>query len=184
MATDLVFASEVTDEAVQVLLDKVMAALEGGEQEFRLFLTTYGGELACAFTFYDRIQQLIREGVITIFSVTATGFCLSAGTLMLQAGTERVALPHTVFMLHQPGQFPWEDHQAIDRDEVLARIDLQEALVDLLAEIFAHHCIPQDVGCDAPVSFWAGRFATMRQEFFKPEMALRLGLVDRIESVW
>lgn len=184
MATDLTFANDVTDEAMAALMEKVVEVLGEGEREIRLFLTTYGGELSAAFSFYDRLRLLKRQFPILSFEVVATGYCLSAGTLVLQAGTSRIAYPHTVFMLHQPCQYTSNtENQTITREDMLARVDLQDVLVGLLTDIYATHCHPQGMAVPEVAPFWRARFSSMRQEFFDPTAALALGLIDRVESV-
>jgi ATP-dependent protease ClpP protease subunit len=183
MAVDLTFANEVNDDAVNALMERVQQTVESGEQEIRLFLTTYGGELSAAFSFYDRVRLLLRELPYLSFTIIATGYCLSAGTLILQAGTERIAYPHTVFMLHQPSQFPWDEEKSVRHEEVLARLDLQNLLIDMLGDIYARRCQPQGIALDEVETFWRTRFASMGQDYFTPQMALQLGLVDRVERV-
>ncbi len=58
-------------------------------------LTTDGGCVYEAFGIYD----LIRSNPIPV-DVHAVGYCMSAGPVILQAGTKRTATENTQFMIH------------------------------------------------------------------------------------
>jgi predicted metalloprotease len=56
-------------------------------------------------------------------------------------------------------------------------------LIDMLGDIYARRCQPQGIALDEVETFWRTRFASMGQDYFTPQMALQLGLVDRVERV-
>lgn len=64
-------------------------------ESLRLTITSWGGDLYCAFALYDQIKAS-RKPV----DVVAAGVCMSAAVMVMQAARRRVSRPHTVFMVH------------------------------------------------------------------------------------
>lgn len=73
-----------------------------------MVLSTGGGESYVALGIYDLISQNEKPVKIIV-----NGPCLSAGTLILQAGCERLATPHSTFLYHY-GQIDADNWQEVD----------------------------------------------------------------------
>jgi ATP-dependent Clp protease protease subunit len=63
-----------------------------------IYLNTVGGLITSGLGAYDLILSMRRECPVNIM---ATGACMSMGVIVLQAGTKRLATPHTTFLLHE-----------------------------------------------------------------------------------
>jgi ATP-dependent Clp protease protease subunit len=63
-----------------------------------IYLNTVGGLITSGLGAYDLILSMRRECPVNIM---ATGACMSMGVIVLQAGTKRLATPHTAFLLHE-----------------------------------------------------------------------------------
>lgn len=169
---DLKFVKDVHDESVNELLDEIIAAADAGETHIRLLLQTCGGDLNAAFAGYDYMRLLQRERELTIETV-GMGYCLSAGVVLLQAGNKRYATPHTIFMLHQPEQYPWDDSKSgILPDELDGRMQLSNVTRALLASIFA----AREGGKGQ--TDWLVRLKGMPTTFFDTHAALTYRLID------
>lgn len=173
---DFLFSSDVHDESVNLLIDRILEASDAGETTIRLLLMTCGGDLNAAFAAYDRLRLLQRERNIVIETV-GVGYCLSSGVVLLQAGTTRYATPHTIFMLHQPEQYPWtEEKSSILPDELVGRLALSCVTRDLLADIFARRT-------NTSWADWEKRLNNQPTQFFTVQEALADRLIDAVLPV-
>lgn len=75
------------------LLNK--AASKKAPSPITVVLSTYGGDADIALGIYDLIKNNARP-----VHVCAIGPCMSAGSIILQAGRRRVSLPSTTFLFH------------------------------------------------------------------------------------
>lgn len=69
--------------------------LDEGKDKIVIYLTTYGGDVYEAFGYYDIISSSS-----CLVEVRCLGYCMSAGTIILQAADTRVAYANTSFMIH------------------------------------------------------------------------------------
>lgn len=81
-------------------LAQVLEAMELFEQEstkksIKILLNTSGGDTNAALAIYDRLKH---SPCLVI--IEAWGSCMSAGTLILQAGDTRLLSKHCCFMIH------------------------------------------------------------------------------------
>lgn len=173
---DFLFSSDVHDESVNTLVSTLVEAANDGETAARVLLMTCGGDLNAAFAAYDRLRLLQREHDISI-EMVGVGYCLSAGVVLLQAGAKRYATPHTIFMLHQPEQYPWEDAKSsILPDELHGRIELSTVTRSLLSDIFASRT-------GFTRTDWNERLHLMPTHFFDVQVALDDHLIDAVLPV-
>jgi ATP-dependent protease ClpP protease subunit len=102
----VVFRGEVTAESMALLirvLYKVVRALplsvaEGQKPRLYLILSTSGGTLYDALGAYDHMCKLrTHVDLVTV----AEGFVASAGTVLLMAGVQRLAMRNTGLLFHQ-----------------------------------------------------------------------------------
>lgn len=88
----------------RTLADRIMSqllALDGGDNHdpIRLFINSPGGDADAGFAMYDMIR-FVKSPVIAI----SAGLCASAAVLVLMAAEKknRVSLPNSRFLIHQP----------------------------------------------------------------------------------
>ncbi len=93
-----------------------------------------GGGVGIALTVFDLLREFVNEHDMTL-QVKAYGNVSSAAAMIvLQAGDERVALPKTIFMLHEVGQFIADDEK---KSETKDRLDGTQKLSDVVYSILA-----------------------------------------------
>lgn len=64
-----------------------------------IFMNTPGGSVVDGLAIYDTIKQITAMKIPV--RIVTTGMCMSMGTIILQAATERLSSPHTAFLLHE-----------------------------------------------------------------------------------
>lgn len=88
-------------------------------------LNSPGGEVLHGLAIYDCIKMFAESG--TEINVLSIGVAASMATVILQAGTKRLALPHTQFLVHQVSEtilFKTEEvSEGKERVEELERIN-------------------------------------------------------------
>jgi ATP-dependent Clp protease protease subunit len=96
--TVLVFG-EVTTELAHATATQLLALAARGDEPIRVFVHSPGGHVEAADTIFD-VVRFIRPEVVMIGS----GWVASAGALIYSAAQRknRLALPNTRFLLHQP----------------------------------------------------------------------------------
>lgn len=170
--TELSFVADIDDLTIRELLSDLRDALLGEKgRRVVLYLSSDGGELSSAFMAYDRIRALCKKQQAEL-NIVATGACLSAGLVLLQAGTKRLSMPHTLFMTHSPQQHA-SDSPSISPTDLASRLSLHDVTLDLLISIFSHHS-------QLSPSLWRKTLTTPGEKFFDASKALALGLVDAI----
>lgn len=88
---------EVNEGMLAYVGEMLIQAGVSGE-DVTVLISTYGGELYPALGIYDLLKHHAKDGkkVTTI----AVGACMSAGMVILQAGTRRAMMPHAFLMTH------------------------------------------------------------------------------------
>jgi len=82
-------------------VDVINSQLQGHfkDRPMTVVLNTPGGEVEHGLAIYDTIRMLVEGG--TEVHVVGLGLVASMGTVIMQAGTRRVATPNTQFLVHQ-----------------------------------------------------------------------------------
>lgn len=90
---------EITTELAQATTAKLMALAAKSDEPIRMIIHSQGGHVEAGDTIHDMIR-FIRAKVVMI----GTGWVASAGALIYAAAQKgnRLALPNTRFLLHQP----------------------------------------------------------------------------------
>ncbi len=160
--TVLVFGEVTTDLAHRISAE-LFALAARGDEPIRVFVHSQGGHVEAGDTIHDVIR-FIRPEVIMI----GTGWVASAGALIYCAAEKknRLALPNTRFLLHQPfgGMRGRADDVEIEAEQILR-------MRDRLNRIFSAATgqpTPRIVA-DTERNHWLGA-----------EEARAYGLVDRI----
>jgi ATP-dependent Clp protease, protease subunit len=128
--TVLVFG-EVNDKLARTVCAQLLALSHQSDEPIRVFVNSQGGHVESGDTIHDMIR-FVKPEVIMI----GTGWVASAGALIYVAGKpeNRVCLPNTRFLLHQPmggarGQasdIEIETRQILQMRERLTRIFARE----------------------------------------------------------
>lgn len=87
-------SGEVDDDMLDTAL-KNLHALDSTNGTINIFLTTEGGDVDAGLAIYDAIK-----GCVNYVRVMVYGECSSAGTIIFQAGDERLMSPHSYLMVH------------------------------------------------------------------------------------
>lgn len=112
-------------------LQHVMNALGQFKPEDRitLLLATQGGDVECGLAIYDLLKA--HPGGVRI---VGTGYVYSMGSIILQAGTERLLLPHTSLMVHWGNQATEDDNPENFRRKLKFSEKLDDACNVILLE--------------------------------------------------
>ena len=162
----IVFIGRPLDDEVANLVTAQLLFLEyeNPDKDISLYINSPGGVLNSALAIYD-VMQHVKPRIATI----CTGMAASGASLLLAAGAKgyRMALPHSLIVLHQP----WTggiQGQASDIDIHAREILRQRAeLVRLYAELCGRE--PEQVERDIERDF-----------HLTAEEAVRYGVVDQI----
>lgn len=176
-SVEITFNAIVDDETCDDLLQKVTEAIDSGAKAITLWISSEGGSLFTALGMYDRLRYLQRTNDVGIYTV-ATGYVLSAGTILMAAGARRFTLAHTVFMLHEPYQMPWESGE--NAKVLVTEIGERQELHDLSLKKIAHIFYERDSRPEADYESWLDIFRVPNKSYFGAEEALQWGLVDSI----
>lgn len=180
---EITFNAVVDDESCDEVLQKIMEAVEGGAKDIILWISSEGGSLFTALGLYDRLRYVQRTHGVTLHTV-ATGYVLSAGTILLAAGEHRYALPHTIFMLHEPYQMPWERHGGEETQiyitEIAERQELHELSIAKLAHLFYERDQRANPEAEGGEEAWLDFFKVPAKKYFGATEAFLWGIVDQI----
>ena len=139
--------------------------MNDAESQITLIVSTYGGDLYSAYGLYDYLRTL-QCPIQTI----GIGQVMSAGTLLFLAGDERIALPHTTFMIHAA---------SMELDESKAytvatdSIEIQRIWGEL-CETYAQRTSHKDAA-------WWKRWAKYEDRYLTADEALDIGLATEIK---
>ncbi|KAJ2449272.1 hypothetical protein EV183_004983 [Coemansia sp. RSA 2336] len=136
---------------------------EDPEKPISLYINSPGGSVTSGMAIYDTMQYIQCP-----ISTLCTGQACSMGSLLLTAGSkgQRVSLPHSSIMVHQPsgGAEGQASDIAIHAREILKTRER-------LNRIYAKH---------TGQSLEVVERAMERDNFMTPEEALEFGLIDRV----
>lgn len=159
---------EVTHQLRTVVLQQTYErALNGGNPlPVHLHVQSDGGEVYGALTLADRLDGWgDRMPIITV----AEGSCMSSGTIISVAGTRRLALPTTTFLIHQ--FTTWWTHTGLKFTEMQDEMVAQEILFNQLVDHYV-----RNTRMDADTV----RRLLARDTFMDVDRALELGLIDGV----
>ena len=124
-------------------------------------LNTEGGSIYSALGIFDLIKQNK-----TPVDILATGICMSAGTVIMQAANKRQSTPLTQFMLHHGSDFASGTHK-----DFLRYAKHSETLEELFEKIMCERCNWDDE-----------KYAELHKHdyYFDANQALKLNLIDEV----
>jgi len=158
------FTGDVVPQAVTGALLDLDYLNAQAHAPIELRLNTFGGDVISGLSLYDSIKELNPTSPIT---VRASGACMSMGTIILQAGVERLAHPHTRFMLHKLSA---QDSGSLDDldDRQQDRLKIQAILNQILLE--RTNLTGEELN----------KLIRRKDYHFTAKEALEMGLIDRI----
>lgn len=162
----ILISSGIDEETVEDVIRNLVLMEQDSETEpVTLYINSPGGAADCGFAIYD-ILRFMKPPVTAL----VTGLCASAGVIIFlgAAPDQRLALPNSRFMLHEPrflsAAYGQASDLAITAKELLKMKDRYNAIV---AEATAKPL--EQVSKDAQRDFW-----------LSAEEAKAYGLVTRI----
>ena len=163
----LFLGSEVNDGIANSLVAQMLYLdSEDSSKPIYLYINSPGGSVTAGLAIYDTIQY-VKSEVVTI----CVGLAASMGAFLLAAGTKgnRVALPHSRIMIHQPlggtSRRQASDIEIEAREILRMKEMLNRSLADMSGQSFEK--IEKD---------------TDRDYFLSAEEAKEYGLIDRVIS--
>jgi ATP-dependent Clp protease protease subunit len=124
-------------------------------------LNTEGGSIYSALGIFDLIKQNK-----TPVDILATGICMSAGTVIMQAANKRLSSPHTQYMLHHGSDYAGGTHK-----DFLRYARHSEELESLFEKIMCERCNWDDE-----------QYAEYHKHdfYFNAFQAVKLNLIDEV----
>ncbi len=105
---NIYFSGRVTEDSVNLLFDVIQENIKKGGIDINLILSSSGGEVLPATTFFYKIKNNNFNDKLTVYNPAMIG---SAATLIYLAFTKRVVLPSALFMVHSVATNSGKDAQ-------------------------------------------------------------------------
>lgn len=140
-----------------------------GNREYRLIITSHGGEVTYGFQAYSYLKGLATRRPLTI---SAAGVCASMATILHQAASQgrRVIEPGCTYLLHEvSGQAVGRSDSIVDTTEWMKQLNIQ------MHRIFAERSHKTEEEIAVAVS--------RREKFLSADEVIEWGLADKIEYV-
>jgi ATP-dependent Clp protease protease subunit len=157
---------EINEHTIGLALRGIRSlVMNDSESKITLILSTYGGDLYSAYGLYDYLRTLSCP-----IQTIGIGQVMSAGTLLFLAGDERIALPHTTFMVHSASmELDESKTYAVATDS----IEIQRIWGEL-CETYAYRTSHKDAA-------WWKRWAKYEDRYLTAAEALDMGLATEIK---
>ncbi len=119
----IVFIQGVTDGAMSsefsyemMHLTKIEPPMEGGTKKpIWIILDSCGGSVVAGLAIYDTIKATVASGAEV--NIIGKGIVASMASVIIQAGSKRLALPHTQFLVHEISQSIFEEEEKVSEGE-------------------------------------------------------------------
>jgi len=163
----LIFHGDVNEHSSKKALRRLEFLAKESNEPIHVILNSVGGSVYNGMLVYDTMAKLAKAGIEIICE--ARGLAASMGSILLQAGTTRIATPNTRFLIHEVSDFMWGKTSEIkDQVEELAKVN--KMMVDILAERTGR-------SADEIHKVWHKKDVWM-----SAEEAQRFGLIDQISE--
>lgn len=96
---EIAITGAIDPDTAHVLSVKLRYLADIGRQPITIHLNTPGGSVVDGLAIYDLIKQTVTDGIKV--RIVVTGACMSMGTIVLQAASERIATENTAILLHE-----------------------------------------------------------------------------------
>jgi len=100
--------TDAVSAATSAAVIKGMHILDQSEEEINIILNSPGGDSYHGLAIYDAIASSHNH-----VTITAYGYCMSAGSLIFQAGDKRIIAPHTWMMIHEGSAGVYDTHSNV-----------------------------------------------------------------------
>ena len=130
---------EVDDKLLSRITDDINAAQRDNILLLHASITSMGGTVWDGLAIASRVRGA-SDGGLTV-EITARGYCASACTFILAAGTpgHRLAAPDAFILVHAPwSDGPFGIHQCVTRPDVLATLEDKHAALVLDSVVKAY----------------------------------------------
>ena len=126
----IIFHGEVYEAICKQAARRLEFLGKESKKPIHVILNSVGGGVYDGLLVFDTIKSLTNKGVSVICE--ARGLAASMGSIILQAGTKRLATPHTRFLIHEVSSMTWgETTKLEERTEELRKLN------NMLNQIYA-----------------------------------------------
>ena len=160
------FTDDVSNETVLAAVEWLDRMVEDVGKPATVAFSSYGGSTFDGLTLYDAMEAARVVGLD--LTTVCSGYTASMASILMQAGTTRLATPHAWFHVHEPATSLWHGKTADFRDET----KILEGLWEQSLEIFAKRS-------HLTAAQLRRRFER-KEEYLTASEALDLGLIDDI----
>jgi ATP-dependent Clp endopeptidase proteolytic subunit ClpP len=153
-------------------LTKLEPPIKDGKQlPISIILDSPGGDVFAGFGIHNMIQAAVLGGAQV--NIIGKGLMASMATVVLQAGSQRLALPHTQFLVHEISQSIFEVTEKVSETE--ERVEESKRLNRIVMGVIAER-----VGMSVDELI---KISKKKDCWFDAKQALKLGehgLIDKI----
>jgi len=135
------------------------------KKPIRVILNSIGGEVYAGLLIYNTIKSIVNQG--TEVTVEARGLAASMATIILQAGSKRVAPRYTRFLIHEVSGWTWGKVSEVEEAAEEFR-KVNNMLRNIIAERSGRD--PKEID-----KLW-----TKKEVWYSAEEAKEFGLIDEI----
>lgn len=162
------FFSEIdTSTVIRAILAMNRISRQRPEAEFTLVFNSPGGHIGDGFALFDFLQELKIRGHKVTTKILGTAASMAA--VLVQAGDERVATPHSFLMIHEASSHA--RGKVSDLRETVDYVDrMQQKCIDILVDRSNGKLSESEIRNRSTKTEW----------FIDAQEALELGLIDRI----
>lgn len=155
---------EIDDESSDIIQAQLLFLASQSLEPISIYINSPGGSVTAGLAIYDTMQ-FIKPTVRTI----CTGQASSMAAVLLAAGDERYALPHSTIMIHEPSMGIYPEKCT----DVMIHAKRLEKDKDILAEILAKHT-------KQPVEKIKEDFS--RDMWMTSDEAVAYGIIDAVKA--
>ena len=156
---------DITEESVAPIIgDLIEAKLTDPDKPITLLVNTGGGDVFEAYAIYDLIKLLQLEVI-----VLAVGKVMSAGFIIMAAGTQRLATSHTTFMTHNMSTLIPPEMSDVKKiqSSCVSTLEMNQNMVKMLSKSSSLSEEEAGILCN-------------EETYFGSKMALKYGLIDGV----
>ena len=164
------FSGEVTQESSDIVIAELLYLHSlDNKAPISMYIDSPGGEVYSGLALYD---TMLLVGKTCKLTTVCTGMAASMGSILMCAGSERLALPHSRIMIHQPlsgtGMAQASDIEIIAKETNNLKTELLQILSDRSGKKF------DEVLKDCDRDHW------LRADECVPGKYGKKGLIDKI----
>jgi len=159
-----------TRDTILLLSEAKRALVKGKVLTIRL--NSEGGNVHNSFAIYDALREVSNLGIkvrIIVEGIAAS----AAAMIILQAGDERIARPHTTFLLHEPKRWVYFHNESTSQLET--EVSEMNRITNEIVKILASRCKKSEEEVRETIR--------LKEKWMSPEEAKDWGLIDKIEEV-